>query len=74
MEALPWIAAVVIAIILGVTVVAAVGAKNGIKAEVKKAEIEANTAYATAVREHNQTLKNIETRLAAIEKTLSDIP
>ena len=68
------IAAIVVALIIGITVVAATGAKNGIKAEVKKAEIEANTKHADATAALASHLESIEKRLATIEKTLTDIP
>ena len=48
MEALPWISAIVIARSSAAAVIAATGAKHGIKAEVKKAEIEAMKTYADA--------------------------
>lgn len=68
------IAAIVVALIVGITVVAATGAKNGIKAEVKKAEIEANTKFSEATAAVASHLESIDKRLATIEKTLTDIP
>ncbi len=74
MEWLPWVAAIFIALIIGGTVIAAVGARHGIKAEVKKQEIEALKAHTAVTADLAERLDAIDGRLAAIEKTLTDIP
>ena len=74
MEALPWISAIIIALIIGGSVIAATGAKHGIKGEVKKAEVEAMKSYADATNALTERLESIDKRLAKIEKTLTEIP
>jgi len=74
MEALPWISAIVIALIIGGSAIAATGAKHGIKGEVKKAEVEAMKTYADATNALTERLESIDARLAKIEKTLTEIP
>lgn len=69
-----WVAVILVTLIIGTTIVATVSARAGIKAEVKKAEIEAMRAFAASSSSVAEQLGAIESRLAAIEKTLTDIP
>ena len=70
----PWVSAIVIALILGITIIAAVGAKNGIKAEVRKEEIAAMSKFSASANDLSGRLDSLDERLARIEKMLNDIP
>ena len=70
----PWVSAIVIALIIGGTIIATVGAKHGIKAEVKKEELNAMSKFSTSANDLTERLDALDARLARIEKMLNDIP
>ena len=77
MEAVPWFAWIPIIAIIGWALISIVESRNNTKLKLAEANpelLDALKANAEANRQLLEKLSGLENRLAAIEKTLTDIP
>ena len=77
MESVPWFAWIPILAIIGWALISVVESRNNTKLKLAEAHpelVDALKANAEANRQLLERLSGLENRLAAIEKTLTDIP
>jgi len=77
MESVPWFAWIPIIAIIGWALISIVESRNNTKLKLAEANpelVDALTANGEANRQLLERLSGLENRLAAIEKTLTDIP
>ena len=77
MEYIPWFAWIPILAIIGWALISVVESRNNTKLKLAEAHpelVDALKANAEANRQLLERLSGLENRLAAIEKTLTDIP
>lgn len=74
MEYIPWFAWIAIVAIAAWGLIGAVGAFTGPRSQSSKAVADALSEATASQKAVTERLEAIDTRLAAIEKTLNDIP